>query len=263
MEAVAKAISILSSDQAHDLFSKTFNAFVQKTSSMHSQRRSEAAKVLSDAAKKSHNPRLAQLAVKVRLDAFTKVKKAIDDMIAQLMKEKEEEIKLKDFCIDEFHQKKMEDKKLTREKKQLENLIAELEGRIAELTKKIEALKAKIAKDEEELKVNGEERAAENKVFQEIVADQRATIKTLTSALAVLEGFYGKMAFVQRKEPVGPPPPPGFTEYKNNAGSKGVVDLLGSIIADATAMMADATRAEKESQEAYDAFAKETQAMIE
>ena len=39
------------------------------------------------------DPRLATLAVQVRLDAFTRVKKAIDDMIAQLLKEKENETK--------------------------------------------------------------------------------------------------------------------------------------------------------------------------
>ena len=32
----------------------------------------------------------------------TLVKKAIDDMVSQLLKEKEDEIKHKDFCVDEF-----------------------------------------------------------------------------------------------------------------------------------------------------------------
>jgi len=35
--------------------------------------------------------------------AFTRVKKAIDDMVSQLLKEKEDEIKHKDFCVDEFN----------------------------------------------------------------------------------------------------------------------------------------------------------------
>jgi len=264
MEAVSKAISILNADESHDLFSKTFNpTFVQKESLMNTKHREDAAKLLSAAARKSNNPRLAQLAVKVRLDAFTKVKKAIDDMVAQLMKEKADEIKLKDYCVEEFFQSKMQKDKLTRDKTLIENAIAELEMHIEELTKEIDSLKAKIEADQAELKKAGEARAEENKDFKETVADQTATVKVLTSALGVLEGFYGKMAFVQRKEPVGPPPPPGFTEYKNNAGSKGVMDLLASIIADATAMTADAERAEKEAQEAYDAFAKETQECIE
>merc|ERR1719271_2362291 len=41
MEAVSKALAVLSDDDAHDLFTKTFNpSFVQKESAMHSERRS-------------------------------------------------------------------------------------------------------------------------------------------------------------------------------------------------------------------------------
>merc|ERR1711870_223304 len=90
MEAVSKALAILSGDDAHDLFTRTFNpAFVQKESSLQSSRRSQASALLTSVADKLNSPRLATLAYKVRLDAFTRVKKAIDDMIAQLLKEKE------------------------------------------------------------------------------------------------------------------------------------------------------------------------------
>merc|ERR1719149_330932 len=69
MEACSKALAVLSGDDAHDLFTKTFN-FVQQESSMHSERRSQASKLLSAVAQKNSNPRLATLAVRVRLDAF-------------------------------------------------------------------------------------------------------------------------------------------------------------------------------------------------
>merc|ERR1719236_87593 len=99
MEAVSKALAVLSSDDAHDLFTKTFNpSLLQVANAMHSERRAQASSLLSAVAKKLQNPRLATLAVRVRLDAFTRVKKAIDDMVAQLLKEKEDEIKHKDFC---------------------------------------------------------------------------------------------------------------------------------------------------------------------
>merc|ERR1719201_3204213 len=104
MEACSKALAVLSSDDAHDLFTKTFNpAFVQVESQVRSERRSKAATVLSTVAKKLNSPRLAAIAAKVRLDAFTRVKKAIDDMVAQLLKEKADEIKHKDFCVEEFN----------------------------------------------------------------------------------------------------------------------------------------------------------------
>merc|ERR1719488_266260 len=50
MAAVSKALAILSSDDAHDLFTKTFNPeFVQKTRMVKSARRTEAAKLLAAA----------------------------------------------------------------------------------------------------------------------------------------------------------------------------------------------------------------------
>merc|ERR1719443_1883607 len=104
MEACSKALAVLSSDDAHDLFTKTFNpSFMQTESQMVSSRRAQASQLLTSVAKKVQNPRLATLAVRVRLDAFTRVKKAIDDMVSQLLKEKEDEIKHKDFCVEEFN----------------------------------------------------------------------------------------------------------------------------------------------------------------
>mmetsp|Transcript_21283 Transcript_21283/g.37068 ORF Transcript_21283/g.37068 Transcript_21283/m.37068 type:complete len:691 (-) Transcript_21283:82-2154(-) len=267
MEAVSKALAVLSGDDAHDLFTKTFD-FMQEKSTTSSVRRLQASRVLSDAAKEFHNPRLTTLAVKVRLDAFTKVKKAIDDMIAELLKQKEAEIKKKDFCVDEFNQNEKETTAKDREKTDLESAIQTLEMQTEQLTKEIKVLESEIKKIEEEMKEAGEEREQANKDFLMTVADQRATQKVLASALKVLEGFYGKSAaaLVQRQEPAGPPPPPGFSgvnrQYKNSAGSGSVMELLASIIADAKAMEAEATRSEEETQAAYDAYVKESKSSI-
>ena len=46
----------------------------------------QASRLLSDDAHRFSNPRLATLAAQVRLDAFTRVEKANDDMVAQLLK---------------------------------------------------------------------------------------------------------------------------------------------------------------------------------
>merc|ERR1711956_209216 len=86
-------------------------------SSQNTMRREQASKLLSEMAKKLNSPRLSTLAYRVRLDAFTRVKKAIDDMVAQLLKEKEDEIKHKDFCVDEFNTNQLQTEKKEREKK--------------------------------------------------------------------------------------------------------------------------------------------------
>merc|ERR1712083_1101140 len=266
MEAVSKALAVLSTDDAHDLFTKTFNpSLLQKESSMQSERRTQASKLLQTVAQKLQNPRLATLAVRVRLDAFTRVKKAIDDMVAQLLKEKEDEIKHKDFCVDEFNTNELQTEKKEREKQDLIAKIEDLELTIKTLTEEIEALKAQIAEMQVQLKRAGENREKENKEFQMTVADQRETQKLLQAALNVLSEFYGKKekaAFLQQ-EPVGPPPPPGFEAYKKNAASGGVMSMIQQIISDAKAMEAETIRSEEDAQKAYEDFVKETNASIE
>merc|ERR1711948_184829 len=266
MEAVSKALAILSGDDAHDLFTRTFNpALLQEESSAQTNRRNQAASLLKAVAEKHNNPRLATLAYKVRLDAFTRVKKAIDDMIAQLLKEKEDEIKHKDFCVDEFNTNQLQTEKKEREKQDLIAKIEDLELTIKTLTEEIETLKAEIAEMQVQLKRAGENREKENKEFQMTVADQRETQKLLQAALNVLAEFYGKKeaALLQKQEPVGPPPPPGFEAYKKNAASGGVMSMIQQIISDAKAMEAEAIRSEEDAQKAYEDFVKETNASIE
>jgi chromosome segregation ATPase len=267
MEAVSKALAILSGDDAHDLFTRTFNpSLLQKENAMHSERRAQASKLLSAIAKKHQNPRLATLAVRVRLDAFTRVKKAIDDMVAQLLKEKEDEIKHKDFCVEEFNSNELQTEKKERAKADLEAKIEDLEHTIKALTEAIDQLKAEIAEMQVQLKRAGEDREKQNKEFQMTVADQRATQKLLTAALNVLKGFYdkkAKAALMQKQEPAGPPPPPGFEAYNKNAAAPGVMGMIQQIINDAKAMEAETIRSEEDAQKAYEDFVKDTNASIE
>merc|ERR1719326_2634373 len=195
MEAVSKALAVLSSDDAHDLFTKTFNpAFVQKESRSNSERRGQAAQLLRAVAKKVSNPRLATLAEAVQLDAFTRVKKAIDDMVQQLLKEKEDEIKHKDFCTDEFNTNELQTEKKTRAKEDVTAKISDLEMTIKQLTEALEQLQSEISELQVQLKRAGEDREKQNKEFQMTIADQRATQKLLAQALNVLKGFYAKKA---------------------------------------------------------------------
>merc|ERR1719252_155926 len=193
--------------------------------------RQAAFKLLSRTAAKTNSPALTALATRVRLDAFTKVKKAIDDMVAQLLKDKEDEIKHRDYCIDGLNENEKEAAKNEHEKKNVIQKIEDLTMTIEELGKAIEALKAEIAEMQVQMKRAGEDREKENKEFQQTVADQRATQKLLAQALGVLKGFYNKgkkplLIQTSKKGSAGPPPPPGFKAYKKNAAAGGVMGLL-------------------------------------
>merc|ERR1719506_1370102 len=258
MEACSKALALLTSDEAHDLFTKTFNpGFLQV--SENSERQSAAAKFLKEAALKTDSPRLAAIAMKVKLDAFVRVKKAIDDMIAQLLAEKKDEIKHKDFCVEEFNTNQQQTEQKEAEKQDLLALIEDLQLQIKTLAGEIDTLKSEIAELNLNMKRGGEDREKENQEFQLVVADQRASQKLLTAALDVLKGFYEKAALVQD----GQAPPPGFNEYKKNENAGGVMGMIQTIINDAKTMESEVIRAEEDAQKAYEDFVKDSNASVQ
>merc|ERR1719379_157615 len=62
IQAVSKALAFLSSDEAHDLFTRTFN-FMQVRSTVQSNRRGQVSTALTRAASKFNDPALSALAV--------------------------------------------------------------------------------------------------------------------------------------------------------------------------------------------------------
>jgi len=265
IQAVTKACAFLSSDEAQDLVSRTLS-FAQIKSKFSNKRNLKVADALKKVASEFKDPRISALAIHARLDAFTKVKKSIQDMIDTLAKEQEDEVKHKDFCVDEINTNEKETQKKEQEKGSLEATIDDLAETIAKLNKKIAELKATIADLQVQLKRAGEDREKENSEFQVTVADQRATQKLLAGALNILKGFYEKSALVQRgssSQPAGPPPPPGFKKYEKSAQSGGVMAMIEQIIADAKAMEEEALKAEEDAQVAYESFVTETNASID
>merc|ERR1719265_751083 len=73
-------------------------------------------------------------------------------MIAELLKQKEDEIKHKDFCTGEFNSNQLDTEKRTREKADLEAKIEDLDLLIKKLTEEIATLKAEVAEMQTQLK---------------------------------------------------------------------------------------------------------------
>merc|ERR1719420_836092 len=234
--------------------------------SLNSKRRNQVSKVLRRAAQQFQDPRLSALAVQARLDAFTEVKKSIQDMIDALIKEKADEIKHKDFCIEELNANERDTEMKERDRSDIEVKIEDLTAKIEALAKEIEVLKAEVAELQMQMKKAGEDREEANKEFQTVVADQRATQKLLEVSLGILKGFYDKAALVQKSSSTqtsGQAPPPGFKSYEKNKKSGGVMGMMQGIIDDAKAMEAEAIRGEEDSQKTYEAFIMDSNASVE
>ncbi|CAJ1424050.1 unnamed protein product [Effrenium voratum] len=247
-EAISKAVEILDAEEAHASFAKSFS-FLQE--SQISSRTLRAASRLA----KAKDPRLVTLAMQMKLDKFTNVKKAMDDMVFALKKEQEDEVKQKDFCIAELRETQLQSEDKTRSK---EALLAKEQAIDLEKPKsEMETLQGEIAEMQKQLQLAGQNREKENTEFQKVVEEQRQTATLLKQALQVLGKFYNKGAFVQGSA-VQPKAPGGFKDYQANGKSFGVMSMLQQLVDDTTAMEAEAVRAEKSAQTAYEAFAKDT-----
>jgi len=250
---VNAAMEFLTSDEAHELFSKTLG-FMQVQATRASHRRTAAIAVIRKAAARSRDPRLSALAVRMRLDSFGKVKATLQNMSDKMIKEKEDEIKQKDVCIDGFNKNSAATEHNTREKHKLNANIDDLQMRQDELAKAIAKLEAEMAEMAVQMKRAGEDREIENKEFQEVVADQRATQKLLIASLNILKGFYEKAALVQK----GKQMPAHFKSYEKSSSSGGLMGMMNDIINDSKGLEAEAMQAEEDAQKAYEIFVKDT-----
>merc|ERR1719271_411115 len=267
--AVSEAIGILSDDDAFDLFDKTVNSFVQLKELKARSRTRRAASVLRGVAKKTNNVQLMALASKVQLDAFVKVKKAIDDMTAALTQEQADEVKHRDFCVDELNSNELQTAKKNREIHELTTLIEESANKLKTLVAEIDAAHAAIKEVEIQMKKAGETRELENKDYQTTITDQRATQAILQKALDRLASFYKKKALLQaRQKPAAepgvaaPPPPPPMAEYKKSQGAGGVMGLIQNVIDEAKAGEEEAIKSEADAQAAYEEFIKNSNAAV-
>jgi len=269
--ALADVIDILTSDDARDLFAKSVGTSLLQVSIQEKDRRADKAlRHLAKIAQKSNNWALLSLVTSSRLDAFTKVKAALDKLMKELKFQQQEEVEKKDLCDKEIDETEDNIKVGQNTKQDLSEQRRDLENTLETLGEEIATLKKEVADMEVGLKQAGINRKAENQLFQQGVADQRATVKVLNMALDRLKSFYnkdGSFAQIRAHQPVpgaavaAPPPKPGA--YEKSAGSGGVMQLLAKIISEAEQEESELELDENQAQKLYGNFVAETTSSIE
>mmetsp|Transcript_50570 Transcript_50570/g.110061 ORF Transcript_50570/g.110061 Transcript_50570/m.110061 type:complete len:679 (+) Transcript_50570:93-2129(+) len=258
--AVEDTIAMLNSDEAFSNFDSTVNSaasFIQVAQkSKDSDLRLRAAAAL----RRTGNADLAALAQAVQLDAFTKVKAAMDKMLAELEKQQSEEYAKFEQCNKDIDAAEDEIKVKTRTKSDLEEKLLQETNAIATLTQEI----ADLQKEELDMKVSlkqaGEDRKAQNGVYKQSVMDQRTAINILNKALARMKEFYG---FIQQPGSASSPEPAKGKAYGKSAGAGGVVLILETIIKEATTEEQELDADENTAQADYATLVRDTAASIE
>jgi len=149
--------------------------------------------------RKYHSFALNQLALRSKSDPFVKIRGLIEDMIAKLMKEAEEEATHEAFCQEEMGKtkKSKEDKegKVEKFKTRIdtaETSIAELAAAIQELTNEIGVI------DKEQAEATSI-RQAQNEEYKKSSSDYKQSADAVARAIEVLKSYY-EGAFIQVAE---------------------------------------------------------------
>jgi len=258
IKAVAETIQILMQDEARDAMSGTYN-FLQVESVQHGNR-IKAAKLLRSAAVKSRNPELMALATSVELDAFTRVKKAIDDMIGMLKQQEVDEVAKHDWCNAELQETEMSTMKTEDRKADLIAKRDALAATVSRLTDEIAEAKKQINELQVNLQRASEDRRGANVDFQKTLSDQMATQAVLEKALDRLATYYDKEALMQRSSHghAKQTPPVPQMEYKPSSGASGVMQMIEKLIYEAKDLQATAKQGESDAQSAYESLVADT-----
>jgi len=266
IKAVSETQAMLTSDEANDAFTKSMT-FIQKQSISSVQ--TKVVDVLTKASKDLQAPRLSTLAMKLKLDAFSKVKANIDDMVEKLKVESADEVKDRDFCTAELNTNDRQAAAKADAKADLEAKIAQLDSDIADLTASIKALSEEVTSTQVEMMKASKNRKAENDQYQMVIQDQRATQAILEKAVARLGAFYNKKALLQEEAKEDdaqapgealPPPPAQKTYAKGNGG--GAMAMIQDVISESKTLEKQAIADENTAQAAYEGFIKDSNKLI-
>merc|ERR1712071_726493 len=150
----------------------------------------------------------------------------------------------------------------------LEEKNKDLTNTLATLDDEIKTLKQEVSDMEVSLKKAGIDRKAENELYQQSVADQRATITILNMALDRMKEVYApKLLQIKTHQPVpgaaAAPPPPKPKAYEKSAGASGVLNLLQMVIDDAHREEVELEADENKAQSMYGEFVTSSTMSIE
>jgi len=189
--ALSDTIKVLNDDDALDLFKKTLpgaSALLQLKVTEQSQRQQALAVIRA-----AHNdPKLnfLALALESKKVDFSKVLKMIDEMVATLKAEQNDDNDKKEYCNTQFDLADDKKKGLERDISNLGKAIEKAKEGVAGLSDEIKALEAGISALDKSVAEATEQRKEENTEYNELIAADGAAKELLGFAKNRLNKFY-------------------------------------------------------------------------
>merc|ERR1719506_1736174 len=272
--ALADTIKILNDDDALELFKKTLPSAsllqLKTNGKAIKQRALVALQQANQGEQQDVRINLISLALKGKKVSFEKVLKMIDDMVALLGKEQQDDDDKKEYCEKLIDQTEDNLKALELSVSDLGKAIADYKESIATLAEEIEALEDGIKALDKQVSEATEDRKEEHEENTETLANANAAKELIGIAKNRLNKFYSPKlykpppkrelseaerieenmsgaSFSQRVAP--PPPPETFGAYaKKGEESGGVIAMLDMMVADLDKEITETETEEAENQ---------------
>jgi len=216
-----------------------------------SAKRSKVVTILKQLGQTHHSFAFAQLASMAQSDPFVKIRGLIEDMIAKLLKEAEEEATQKAFCDAEMGKSKtsQEEKMMT-----LDKLSARIDGAsstIAENTEAIKTLEAEVAEIDSAQAEATKIRTTEKEDYMVASKDFKDSAEAVAKAIEVLKAFYeGSFIQVSAKTTLKSKQPE-FGGAKSDIAHT-IISVLEMSEEDFTTLLAETEATEDEAVKAYE-----------
>jgi chromosome segregation ATPase len=262
--ALADTIKILNDDDALELFKKTLPG-ASSLLQIEQNQKNIKTQVLSmlqtiKANNKGDRRRLdlIMLALHGKKVGFEKVLKLIDDMVALMKTEQQDDNDKKEYCEMQFDQADDKKKALERTEGKLTASIEDAKETIAQLADEIKSLGEGIVALDKSVAEATENRKEENSDFKTLYAGNAAAKEILEFAKNRLNKFYNpKMykpdnAFAQVHAHDAPPPPPEAPARAKKSDSGGVIAMIDTLIKELDMEMTEGETEEKLAQEDYE-----------
>jgi len=294
--ALADTIKVLNDDDALELFKKTLpgSASLIQLKVSSGSLRARALAAIKSVPRSVHLDFIA-LAIKGKKIGFEKVIKMIDEMVVTLKTEQADDDNKKEYCAEQFDLSDDKKKSLERSIKDLETAIEDAKEGIATLEDEIAGLEAGIKALDKSVAEATEQRKEENEDFTQLMASDSAAKEILGFAKNRLNKFYNPKLYkpppkrelseedratlaaggtlAPTEAPGGiagtgvtvlaqakpPPPPEAPGAYKKKGEeSNGVIAMIDLLVKDLDKEMTVAKAEEKDAQEDYETFMKDS-----
>jgi len=192
--ALADTIKILNDDDALELFKKTLPSpsllQVQTSGKQLREKALRALQKVRGSGKRNFGIDLIALALRGQKVNFDKVIKMIDDMVALLAKEQQDDNHKKEYCEVQLDSQDDRKKELEQSISDLEKAITESKEAIDTLASEIKALSDGIEALDKEVKEASDQRKAENEEYVASMANNNAALQIIEIAKNRLAKFY-------------------------------------------------------------------------